>query len=244
MNDMDPDILVRRFVDDDLSPNEVQAALHRIADDPEARDLLRFEVQMTQDLASTRSAQPPPDFAADTMASLAPEPAPDPTPSPAERLRRWWTIVTHPVAVEVRPVAALAVAALLGVAVASLPLLDTPGPSSAPQTASTSTSASSASVQTASAATETGSKTAWIRFTYTNNEADSVAVAGDFSQWKPVPLSPRTVNGQTVWTGLVPVSRGEHEYQFVINGKRWVADPLAPMKRSDGFGAKNAVLEI
>jgi 1,4-alpha-glucan branching enzyme len=79
---------------------------------------------------------------------------------------------------------------------------------------------------------------------YTNNTADSVAVAGDFSQWSPIPLSPRTVNGETVWTGLVPVSRGEHEYQFVINGERWVPDPLAPVTRSDGFGAKNAVLDI
>jgi 1,4-alpha-glucan branching enzyme len=79
---------------------------------------------------------------------------------------------------------------------------------------------------------------------YTNNTADSVAVAGDFSQWNPVPLSPRTVNGETVWTGLVPVSQGEHEYQFVINGDRWVPDPLAPITRGDGFGAKNAVLKI
>jgi 1,4-alpha-glucan branching enzyme len=79
---------------------------------------------------------------------------------------------------------------------------------------------------------------------YTSSTADSVAVAGDFSQWRPVSLSPRTVNGETVWTGLVPVSRGEHEYQFVIDGQRWVPDPLAPIKRSDGFGRKNAVLEI
>ncbi len=243
MNDMNPDILVRRFVDDDLSPDEVQEALHRIADDPEARDLLRFELQMTQDLAATRSTQPPPDFAAETMASLPAESAPAPTPSPGEQLRRWWRVVTEPIALEVRPLSTAVTALLLGAAVTVFLLGDVAGPSSTSQMAS-STSSASSSVQTASVAAETRKETAWIRFTYTNNEADSVAVAGDFSQWEPVPLSPRTVNGETVWTGLVPVSRGEHEYQFVINGKRWVADPLAPMKRSDGFGAKNAVLEI
>jgi hypothetical protein len=57
-------------------------------------------------------------------------------------------------------------------------------------------------------------------------------------------LSPHTVNGETVWTGLVPVPRGEHEYQFVINGERWVTDPLAPVQQDDGFGAKNAVLKL
>lgn len=82
------------------------------------------------------------------------------------------------------------------------------------------------------------------RFVYTNDTADSVAVAGDFSDWAPIPLSPHTVNGETVWTGLVPVPRGEHEYQFVINGERWVTDPLAPDKQDDGFGAKNAVLKL
>jgi hypothetical protein len=52
------------------------------------------------------------------------------------------------------------------------------------------------------------------------------------------------VNGKTVWTGLVPVSRGEHEYQFVVDGEKWVTDPLAPVKEDDGFGAKNAVLKL
>lgn len=248
MMDTDPDILVRRFVDDDLSPDEVREALHRIADDAEARDLLQFEVQMTQDLASTGSAQPPSDFAEATMASLpaesAPAPAPEPTPSGADPLQQWWRALLQPVALEVRPLSATAVALVLGVALVSLLLVDTPTSSGPTSTASTASSNASPSVQATTASSEPQRKTTWIRFTYTNNEADSVAVAGDFSQWQPVSLSPRTVNGETVWTGLVPVSRGEHEYQFVINGERWVADPLAPTKRSDGFGAKNAVLEI
>jgi 1,4-alpha-glucan branching enzyme len=109
-----------------------------------------------------------------------------------------------------------------------------------PQTAAT----TSPETQTVQQTSTEGGETVWIRFRYTNSEADSVAVAGDFSQWDPVALSPREVDGKTVWTGLVPVSRGEHEYQFLINGERWVTDPLAPVKRSDGFGAKNAVLNI
>lgn len=241
MNDKNPDILVRRFLDDDLSADEVQAALHRIADDPEARDLLRFEVQMTQDLSATRSAQPPQDFAETTMASLPPDAA----PSAIEQMRTWWTLVTRPVALTVRPVSATLVTLLAGMVLMTLILWngDTapPGASSTDPVPSAS-SERSASVRTASSVPR--DETAWIRFTYTNSEADSVAVAGDFSQWEPIPLSPRNVNGKVVWTGLVPVTRGEHEYQFVINGEQWVADPLAPMKRSDGFGAENAVLEL
>jgi len=235
MNDVDPDLLVRRFVDGDLSAPETQRALHRIADDAEARALLRFELQMTQDLAASASAKPPPTFADDTMAALSDAPGTASAPSLRARLAAWWRSATAPVALEVRPLAAAVGALLLGVmawiAWPAAPAERTP-------------STSSSSVQRASAASSPNGATVWIRFMYTNSTADSVAVAGDFSQWSPVPLSPRTVNGETVWTGLVPVSRGEHEYQFVINGERWVTDPLAPVKRSDGFGAKNAVLDI
>jgi 1,4-alpha-glucan branching enzyme len=96
----------------------------------------------------------------------------------------------------------------------------------------------------ATTASNQRSQTVWTRFVYMADDADSVAVAGDFSQWRPIPLSPHTVNGKTVWTGLVPVSRGEREYQFVVDGEKWVTDPLAPVKEDDGFGAKNAVLKL
>ena len=248
MNDVDPDLLVRRFVDGDLSAPETQRALHRIADDPEARELLRFELQMTQDLSASVSAEPPETFVDDTMARLSDAPAAASAPSLGERLAAWWRSATAPVALEVRPLAAALAALLLAVgAWIAWPTAPTaPAPSA--ETAATAPaerarSPSSSSVQRASTASSNGA-TVWIRFLYTNSTADSVAVAGDFSQWDPIPLSPRTVNGETVWTGLVPVSRGEHEYQFVINGERWVTDPLAPVTRSDGFGAKNAVLDI
>ena len=241
MPNTNPDILVQRFVDGDLSADEVQAALHRIADDQEARELLQFELEMTQDLAASRAAAPPDTFAEDTMAAL--EEAPASAPSLSEQVRRWWRAVTTPVALEVRPLATTMAALLLGI-VAWIAWPAAPsGPQPAPQTASSARTTSSPSVQDASASSAQQG-TVWIRFMYTNNTADSVAVAGDFSQWNPVPLSPRTVNGETVWTGLVPVSQGEHEYQFVINGDRWVPDPLAPITRGDGFGAKNAVLKI
>jgi hypothetical protein len=243
MKNTDPDILVQRFVDGDLSDREVRTALHRIADDPEARDLLQFELEMTQDLAARPAADPPSNFADRTMAALSEDPAPDSSRSRREEWTAWWRSLTAPVAVEVRPLAAMAVAVLLAVGAWIVWPAAPTGPSPTAETAST-TPASSPSVQQASASTSASGSTVWIRFLYTNSEADSVAVAGDFSQWDPIPLSPRTVNGETVWTGLVPVSRGEHEYQFVINGERWVTDPLAPVKRSDGFGAKNAVLEL
>jgi len=244
METPDPDTLVQRFIDGDLSEAEIEQALHRIADDAEARDLLRFELRMTQDFAASRPPAPPSDFASETVEAL---PSSDTAASPS--LVGWfqglWRDVTRPVTVPIRPAYTIVAALLVGAIAWTLwpagpSSFSTDGRSSVKTVQSTS---SSQPVSTESAASS-DKEVVWIRFLYPNNDADSVAVAGDFNQWSPVSLTPRTVDGRTVWTGLVPVPRGEHEYQFVINGERWVPDPLAPETRSDGFGAQNAVLEV
>ncbi|MFB6272598.1 MAG: isoamylase early set domain-containing protein [Salinibacter sp.] len=237
MSSLEPDTTVRRFIDGDLSDDEVPEALHRIAEDPDARSLLQFELRMTQNLAASGSPQPSSEFASATVEQLEEEQAS--VPSFRTRLRNWWRTVTRPlITIPVRPAHAMVILLLAGA------WWTWPGPSSEPVPVASSPSTSPPSVQTTPASTPQQSQTVWTRFVYTADNAESVAVAGDFSQWRPIPLSPRTVNGKTVWTGLVPVSRGEHEYQFVINGEKWVTDPLAPVTESDGFGAKNAVLKL
>ncbi len=248
MDTPDPDTLVQRFIDGDLSEAEVEAALHRIADDAEARDLLRFELRMTQDFAASRSPAPPPEFASETVEALPPaSDARDSSPvSLGDWLQGLWRRATRPVTVPVRPAYALVPILLLSAMAWVLwPVApsSTGGGSSVEPVQSTPSATSSQPVASESAAPD-DRKTVWIRFLYPDNDADSVAVAGDFNQWQPISLTPRTVDGRTVWTGLVPVPRGEHEYQFVIDGDRWVPDPLAPETRSDGFGAQNAVLEV
>lgn len=247
METPDPDTLVQQFIDGDLSEAEVEQALHRIAGDAEARALLRFEMRMRQDLAASRPPAPPTDFASETAEALPP--ASDAPAPPAAPLVGWlqglWRKVTRPVTVPIQPAYTIVAALLVGAIAWTLwpaapSSLSTDGRTSVETVQSTS---SSQPVTTESAA-PSDKGTVWIRFLYPHNDADSVAVAGDFNQWRPVSLTPRTVDGRTVWTGLVPVPSGEHEYQFVIDGERWVPDPLAPETRSDGFGAQNAVLEV
>lgn len=240
MTNPDPDTVVRRFIDGDLPDEHVQEALHHIADDPEARSLLQFELRMTQDLAASPSSEPSPAFAPRTVNRLARADAS--TSSLGSRLKDWWrAVTTPPIVVPVRPVTALTtLVVLVGLALMIWPETFPTGTTVAPRTASNNTG----TVQTAAASTGQTSNTVWTRFVYVDDEANSVAVAGDFSQWDSIPLSPRKVNDKTVWTGLVRVPRGQHEYQYVIDGEKWVTDPLAPVKRSDGFGTKNAVLEL
>ena len=71
--------------------------------------------------------------------------------------------------------------------------------------------------------------------------AKRVAVAGDFSEWKPVHVMTRSAAG--VWTVVVPLDPGVHDYAFVVDGERWVPDPAAPPV-NDGFGGVNSRLAV
>lgn len=71
--------------------------------------------------------------------------------------------------------------------------------------------------------------------------AKGVAVAGDFSGWKPVHAMTQAEAG--VWTVVVPLDPGVHDYAFVVDGDRWIPDPSAPPV-DDGFGGVNSRLAV
>jgi 1,4-alpha-glucan branching enzyme len=74
--------------------------------------------------------------------------------------------------------------------------------------------------------------------------ARSVNVVGSFNDWGPVsiPLEDRDHNG--VWQAAVVLPAGTHEYMFVVDGERWVVDPLAGRFVEDGFGRENSLLIV
>lgn len=81
-----------------------------------------------------------------------------------------------------------------------------------------------------------------VRFEYRDAGAHQVALAGDFSQWQArVPLRKKA---DGAWVAELPLAPGHYEYVFVVDGQRWVADPRAANHREDGFGNRNAVLNV
>lgn len=83
-----------------------------------------------------------------------------------------------------------------------------------------------------------------VRFVLYAPEAQSVAVAGDFNQWNPQTILLEDERGDGLWTVTVPLSRGRHQYMFVVDGTKWVSDPMAEAYQEDGFGRKNALLAL
>jgi AMP-activated protein kinase-like protein len=83
----------------------------------------------------------------------------------------------------------------------------------------------------------------FVRFVLYAPGARRVAVAGTFNQWdrSAAPLVPAGTRG--VWTTTLALPVGQHQYAFVVDGARWVADPAAPAVK-DGFGRRNSVVAV
>lgn len=70
----------------------------------------------------------------------------------------------------------------------------------------------------------------------------AVSLVGDFNDWdvNAVPLT--LDNG--VWSTTLPLAPGRHVYAFVVNGKRWIADPRAPQAPDADFGRPGSVILV
>lgn len=146
----------------------------------------------------------------------------------AEALAEAAAWLWRPRTVRLRPVWAMAAAVVLALGVGVLP--SGPGGAGAPDGA-----------ELASASAEAGGSVVYVRFELEAEEASEVRVAGTFTDWQPSYELAETRPGQ--WTALVPLEPGVHEYAFVVDGERWVADPHAP-RVDDGFGGVNSRIAL
>jgi hypothetical protein len=238
---MNRDKLLRKYLDGELSPQEEKEALHVIADDDELRSMLRFEQQLNSIISSQSgalsSSEVPKGFSENVMNEIAGLEQQQKEGFLA-RLKDWYQELWEPKQVQWRPAYSFVVAVLILFAFTyPLFIADTPGP---PVEQAANMQDMDQSVQQIS----TGAEEVMLRFVYIDDEASSVAVAGDFSDWEPIELNRMQVNGEQVWSGIISMSRGEHNYMFIKDGSEWITDPMAPVTRDDGFGNKNAVVYL
>lgn len=82
-----------------------------------------------------------------------------------------------------------------------------------------------------------------VRFVFVDSGASSVELVGDFNEWTKGATALQPSGAPGVWAVSVALTPGRHEYAFIINGSRWVADPLA-VKSSDDFGTESSVIRV
>lgn len=70
--------------------------------------------------------------------------------------------------------------------------------------------------------------------------ATSVALAGDWNEWRPHPL--RSTGGEG-WEGTLSLTPGVYHFVLLVDGKEWVV-PAGVATVGDGMGGKTAMLVV
>ncbi len=83
-----------------------------------------------------------------------------------------------------------------------------------------------------------------VQFVLSDSTATSVSVIGDFNGWQPAVAPMHRVERAQAWSAVVLVPPGRHQYAFLVNGTRWVADPRAPRADDADFGKPGSVLMV
>ena len=135
-----------------------------------------------------------------------------------------WLWSTRRISIQMRPAYALAAAAVFIVAIG----IRESGPDDR-------------SAEAPRVAVTTASPEVLVNFRLDAPNARSVSLAGDFSNWAPAHTMTRSGSG--IWTVVVPLTPGVHDYSFIVDGEKWVPDPAAPAM-ADGFGGMNSRIAV
>lgn len=222
----DQDLLVQRFLDDELTPEERAVFLRAVdADSALRRRWLNLEL-VAAEAARLPRITPSAAFLSRVKAQTAPI-----APGFWDRLR---ALLTTTRTLEWNFAGALAAACLAVVAMAGLLRLAPERIVEVPVATPPAQTASFSSIP---------EPRVFVRLVLVQPDARSVSVAGDFNGWNPAKTKLERTDGG-MWTVTLPLKPGRYEYMFVIDGKEWIADPFAAEGTGDGFGSQNAVLDV
>lgn len=82
-----------------------------------------------------------------------------------------------------------------------------------------------------------------LTFTYQDEKATTVELAGSFTGWATNSL-PMTNDGTGLWSVTTVITEpGKHLYKFVVDGE-WIPDPNNDQKEEDGYSSFNSIIEV
>jgi len=216
--------LVQRFLDQELSAEERVRFVARLGRDESLRERLIDLEQVLLDASRLPRPALPEGFVARVM---------ERTEATPPIWRKWSDALFAPRSLQWNLASAVGVAcvALLAMwGIVTGRILSRPG-SAAP------------AANLAASPTAPAPSTVLVRLVVLQPEARMVQVAGDFNGWNPA-RTPLEQVSSGAWTVTLPLEPGRYEYMFVVDGQQWIADPFAAEQSDDGFGSRNAVLEV
>ena len=215
--------LIHRYLDGELSDDEARALYDAITSDPALEAELRNWERMLRGAAAAEPGAPSADFTDRVMGRVLGR------RGSVRRALRALFAVPAPAR---RAGAATRVRTFARGGGATRGGRGPAGPADAPP-----------GTETTAAATDEGEMRV-VRLVYASGDprVNTVRVAGTFNEWNPEGITMERKGD--LWTAVLILPRGTYEYMFVEDDSRWVTDPLALQTRDDGFGRKNAVLDL
>jgi hypothetical protein len=223
--------LIHRYLDGELSDDEARALREAIASDPQVNAELRGWERMLGAAAEAGSGAPSAEFTDRVMNSVV------------GRRRGFGLQGLRPL-FDVPWPARLAWAATL-VVTFGLGALLTGGrlsPRSPTMTPAVTETAAGQAVTPALLPDQDEMRVVRLVYEPRDSRVRTVRVAGTFNDWNPEGIALERKGN--LWTAVLILPRGTYEYMYVEDDARWVTDPLALETRDDGFGRKNAVLDL
>jgi len=225
------DEYLQKYLDGDLTEEEAATFARALADNTELDAELRVYERMLATAAANRDLDPSTGFADDVMDRIGnPGFADRPSPGPLQR----WFGGSQPRALRVALAAGFVAVFMVGYLA--------PRPDGGRTPVNESEGISVPMVQADAGAMPVAHRLARLVYAPGNPNIEQVSVAGTFNGWDPE-LTTMTRRGD-VWVVQILLPPQTYEYMFVEDGERWVTDPLAVQTRDDGFGRKNAVLDL
>ena len=82
-----------------------------------------------------------------------------------------------------------------------------------------------------------------VKIMFLADNARDVSLVGDFNGWGIEPLILKNIKNGT-WEAELKLAPGTYQYNLIVDGKKWVANPNASAHVPDGFGGTNSVVIV
>lgn len=83
-----------------------------------------------------------------------------------------------------------------------------------------------------------------FQFVVVEPRAATVYLVGDFNDWDATRTPMQRAAGDGLWSAAISLPPGRYRYAFLIDGRRWLADPGAPNARDDDYGTPSSVVTV
>ncbi|MGI9075904.1 MAG: isoamylase early set domain-containing protein [Gemmatimonadaceae bacterium] len=158
---------------------------------------------------------------------------------PPVRRATAWNWLQRPRAIRISPLGGLATVSLVAAAAVAIASLDGGMAGNRKQVTRAASAAPSSSTTRYPLPTPVP-----VQFVLVTPAASRVSIVGDFNDWDASVTLLHQESRAGLWSVVVPLAPGRHQYAFVVDGKRWLADPSAPRAADDDFGTPSSVITV